>query len=191
MKKLLLVLCLNVSTAWACRCNPELNNSMLARPDSAPHSFVGTVVRREARLGIKVESLWTIAKDYYDLDDISSCRVRLPEGERYLVLATSSERLHRCSTVFVPIADADALMQKLSAKEGIQGALNPLWSYCKKDDDCVLSPDPCKNHFGVSAQYLAAFEKFSREAKWECPAPAVAFKASAVCRKNNCSPKPD
>jgi hypothetical protein len=191
MKKLLLVLCLSLSTAWACRCNPELNNSMLARPDSAPHSFVGKIERREGKLGMKVEGAWTLVKDFYEFEDISSCRLRLPEGERFVVLASSRELLHRCSTVFVPIQNAQELMKKLSTKEGVHGIQNPTWGYCEKDEDCILSPDPCKRVSAVNRSHLATYEKFVKEAQWACPDQVTLYKARVVCMKNYCLPKPD
>ena len=198
MKSLIFALLLAIPSAWACKCNPAVNKALLENPDSASFPFVGMVEQHEGQRVVRAEAHWSDkTKQRYELEDLSSCRLKLPYGQRYLVLTSNSERLHQCHSVFVPIKDAAPMMEKLRGRVAADWAIKPSFVYCTQDAECAVGADPCQRPFGVATSALAEQQAWQKRSKWECPPPAVVAPAAvaptyrAMCVQNLCLAQPN
>ncbi len=115
LKMILFILCALLQVdAFACKCRQDAIEAMRADPNQASLIFLGKTVENQTGLKMKVEKKWRVAKDEYLLDTQTSCRVFLETGKEFLVLSSSTEGLHSCSTLFVPKTEAGDLIKKIN-----------------------------------------------------------------------------
>jgi hypothetical protein len=111
---LMIFILLHHQDAFACKCRQDAIEAMRSDPNQARLIFIGKTVEDNSVLKMKVEKKWRVSKDEYPLDTQTSCRVFFKSGEEFLVLSSSAEGLHSCSTLFVPKTEAESFIKKIN-----------------------------------------------------------------------------
>lgn len=149
IRALLALSLLAARPALACRCDSAVVAGLSAKPEAARTALLG----RAEEAVFRVEAAWTRYASAVALARGSKCDLRPAADKRLILLSIHplewfEERKAAptvCDSLLLDPAKAEKAVRRLVPKDngGYHFGYNPSWGWCRRDEDCVVSPGVC------------------------------------------------